>query len=417
MSKASLICLVVLLSGAAAAQLAAVHDGNLALEFPSPRRPGSAWYVDYTSYDQQPALRAAVHHFHAACDGYLYVTPTRLVYVPAFSPEQKDSFDVLLQNVSHARPRFSGIEFQALNQLQKFAFLSGDASGGAQAGQAARTSLVELLLLAISDFKAAQARFAAALVGNSPPASGASAGLDIAAPQIKVLSPAGVADGKLVEAGSAAPRILGYAAAPSEIRSLLINNVPASTRPLLPNVAEFVGNPISFPSEILPVDIRMSTAGGEAQLAFRLQKAVVQWPHIPLETRSATYKLDGRLLGYGRVSSVEVDGHPARLQGNPDGTTEFLVDLPLQVGENAVTGVLTTAQGVRENFPVTIQRFRRLSLQDIKTGLHTLATRRLLDLISERGVDFPLDGAAQRELRAAGAGSEVLRAIAEAERD
>jgi hypothetical protein len=417
MRKTYCICLIVLLCGAAGAQVAAAHDGELALKFPSPRRPGFAWYLDYATYDQQPAFRTAVHHFHAACDGYLYVTPTRLVYLPVFSPEQKDPFDVLLKDVTQVRPRFSGIEFQARDRVQKFALVTSEAANGATGQESSRSAVVELLTLAISDFKAAQTRFAAALIGGSAPEPGDTSANPIpAVPLLKVLSPEGVSDGKLVEAGSAAPRMLGYAAAPSEIRSVLINNLPASVRPLLPNVAEFAGTP-ALPAEVVPVDIGMAWAGGESHLAFRLQKAVVQWPHIPLETRSANYKLDGRLAGYGRVTSVEVDGHPARLQANADGTTEFLVDLPLQVGANAVSGVLTTAQGVRETFPVTIQRFRRLSLQDIKTGLHTLGTRRLLELIAERGVDFPLDSAAQRELRAAGAGSEVLRAIAEAERD
>jgi hypothetical protein len=423
MRRTGILWLILLFGGSATAQVPAVHDGELALEFPSARRPATSWYLDYTSYDQQPAFRTAVHHFHAACDGYLYITPTRLVYVPVFSPEQKDAFDVLLPNVTGVRPRYSGIELRLGDRVQKFAFLTGHATAGvAAAPQPAREALLALVKLALSDFKAAQAQFAADLTAGRAAGSVAS-GSDAApaAPRttiIKVLAPSGVSEDKLVDAGSATPRIIGYAAAPAEIRSVLINNAPGSLRPLSPTVAEFAGPPLQLAQEIVPVDIQTSSAAGESHLRFKVRKAVVQWPHIPLETRSATYTLQGHLLGYGQVTSVDVDGHAARLQSNPDGSADFLVaNLPLHAGRNALQGELITAQGTHETFPVTIERFRRLTLQDVKTGLQRLSTRRLLDLIAERGVDFPFDSAAQRELRAAGASAEVLQAVAQSEHE
>jgi hypothetical protein len=232
------------------------------------------------------------------------------------------------------------------------------------------------------------------------------------------LSPPGVSEGQLLDAGATAVRLLGYAAAPSEIRTVLINNAPATLRALSPKVAEFLGGPIQFTDAVTPVQVKMVSAGGESELNFKLRKPVVQWPHIPLETRHSVYTLEGRLTGYGKVQAVDVGGRAARLQNNPDGSSEFVVpDLPVNPGDNLLTGVITTAQGTRETFPVKIYRYRRLSLSDIKAGLQKLSTRRLLDLIAERGVDFPLNPATERELRAAGAGSEVLRAIADADRD
>jgi len=421
MWRAACALLIALLVAASAwAQVVVVHNGELALEFPSARHPGASWFVEYRTYAQEPAFRAAVHHFHAPCDGYLYVTPTRLVYLPVFSPEQKDSFDAPANQVRNVRERFSGIEFRAGDRVQKFAFLTDHGSIAAPREQDARPALGDFFKLAVIDFASAQSKLAAMALahGNAAEQSPAGKSAPSAIPLIRILAPPGASESKLVDAGMTELRILGVAAAPSAVRAVTINNAAATLRPLSANVIEFESEPIEFSAEVIPVNVALAFAGGDAQLNFKVRKPRIQWTRIPLETTHSKYTLDGRVVGYGAVRAVEVSGHPATLRVHPDGTIDFVVsDLPLRAGENVLEGIVVTAQGERETFPVKIERFRRLNLQDVKAGLHKLPRRRLVDLITERGVEFPLDAATEKDLRESGADKEVLRALAEADRD
>jgi hypothetical protein len=128
--------------------------------------------------------------------------------------------------------------------------------------------------------------------------------------------------------------------------------------------------------------------------------------------------------GFREVEHVEVAGVRATLRQRADGSTEFEAQgVPLNsLGVNKLEGFALSTSGLRETFKVEVRRKPPpgpplFTLQDVIDMLQgEIAPARIAGLVTERGVDFVLTEEAEKQLRAAGADSELLLAIAKAKK-
>ena len=103
------------------------------------------------------------------------------------------------------------------------------------------------------------------------------------------------------------------------------------------------------------------------------------------------------------------------LTRNPDSSVGFVTsDIPVDLGKNTFLGTIVSADGTRHSFSVVVERRPRLTLDFVRRAIQTLSRTRLLELLDEYGVDFPLDEVSTKQLRAAGADQTLLDAIGEA---
>src|SRR6266550_5911756 len=161
MGKLQFTCtaLLILVARLATAQVPTAHDGELALGF-AHNRAGqiSTWFVDYVEHAGEPAFRIPVHHFHAECNGYLYIGKTKLAYIPAFTPGQTDAFQIAHSDLKSVSPRYSGFSLTVGDKAQQFAFLS-EPTRRAVSAQDSREQLMLFVNLVITDFDLAQIEF------------------------------------------------------------------------------------------------------------------------------------------------------------------------------------------------------------------------------------------------------------------
>ncbi|HLK33098.1 MAG TPA: hypothetical protein VKT29_08405 [Terriglobales bacterium] len=420
-AKAICLSLLVLLASATVAQVPVAHDGELALQFPHIGRNGaSSWFVDYVDYSGEPAFRILVHHYHAWCYGYVYISANRVAYEPVFTPSLKDGFSVSRRSLSNVAPRFSGIEFEIGGKAEKFAFISGPSSPHMPRGLlTGRDQLLTFIQLAITNFQSARSQMARVLVGSQKTFSAEAAGESpprVSNPTISVLLPAGAAQDAVVDAGTSDLRVLGFAVQNSPIRLGWVNGRRLLLRFVAPNVAEFQSTVVPLAGDLTAVQVTLQTDIVRPQIEFSVRRPRVRFAMLPLETHDATYTLRGTLIGYGDVQAVRLLGVRGAIQRNADGSTSFeLPNVPMEVGKNVLTGSVYTAEGVREPFEANVTRIRRLDMAYIQEAMHVLSRARLLELINERGVDFQLDDLNEKVLRAAGADDALLLAISKAE--
>jgi hypothetical protein len=418
MGKLQFTCSVFLifLARLAHAQVPIAHDGELALGFAHNRAGQAAtWFVDYVEHAGELAFRISVHHFHADCAGYLYIGKTKIAYTPVFSPGQKDAFQVARSDLKGSSPRYSGFSITVGANTQQFAFLS-EAVKRTVAAQDGREQLMLFVSLMMSDFTLAQAEFGRIVAGWQPAFS--PAGAPMQAPGvavIRVFSPRGATEGNLVDSTRDSLGVMGVVAQPTPVRGVLMNGQPILTRQISTNIVEFQSAPVPLQSAATTINLLSISDSGQSQLRFTVRKPTITFANTPLRTPDATASVKGTLIGYGEIERVELDSKAATLTRNPDNSFGFEAPgIPVEVGKNTVLGSVVTADGARHSFSVVIERRPRLSLDFVRRAIQTLSRPRLLELLDEYGVDFQLDDATTKQLRAAGADPSLLEAIGEA---
>jgi hypothetical protein len=418
MGKLQFTCSVflILLARLAPAQVPTAHDGELALGFTHNRAGQTAtWFVDYVEHAGEPAFRISVHHFHAECAGYLYIGKTKISYTPAFTPGQKDAFQIARSDLTGSSPRYSGFSFTAGGKTQQFAFLSEPVKHSA-AAQDAREQLMLFVSLMMSDFDLAQTEFGRIVAGWQTAFSPAGApNQPTGVAGIRVFSPRGAAEGKLVDSTRDSLAVIGVVAQPAPVRGVLMNGQPVLTRQISTNIVEFQSAPVLLQSAATTVSLLSSYDSGQSQLTFTIRKPTITFATTPLRTPDATADVKGTLTGYGEIERVELEGKAATLTRNPDNSVGFETPgIPVELGKNTLQGTIVSADGARHSFSVVVERRPRLSLDFVRRAIQTLSRTRLLELLDEYGVDFQLDEATTKQLRAAGADQALLDAIGEA---
>jgi hypothetical protein len=407
---------LLLVAHLATAQVPTAHDGELALAF-AHHRAGqiSTWFVDYVEHAGQPAFRILVHHFHADCSGYLYIGKTELSYDPVFAPGQKDAFRLRRSDLKSASPRYSGFSFAVADKVQQFAFLSEPARGPISASDS-REQLMLFVNLMMTDFDLAQAEFGRVVAGwqqtLSPSAAPNRPG---GVSGIRIFSPLGAVDGKLVDSTRDSLAVVGVVAEPTPVRGVVMNGQPIPTRPITMNVVEFQSAPVRLQSPATSVNLLTIFDSGQAQMTFSVRKATITFAATTLRTPDPTATVKGTLIGYGEVERIEVDGRAATLTVNPDHSVAFETPgIPVKPGKNTLLGTIVGADGGQHSFSVLVDRQAKLSLDFVQRAIATLSRARLLELLDEYGVDFTLNEETKKQLRAAGADQSLLEAIDEA---
>jgi hypothetical protein len=418
MGKLQFTCpaLLILVAHLATAQVPAAHDGELALAFAHDRAgQTSTWFVDYVEHAGEPAFRIPVHHFHAECSGYLYIGKTELSYDPAFAPGQKDAFQVRRRDLKSASPRYSGFSFTVADKVQQFAFLS-EPAGHAISAQDSREQLMLFMNLMMTDFDLAQAEFGRIVAGWQQILSPSAApNQPVGVTGIRIFSPLGVVDGKLVDSARDLLAVVGVVAEPTPVRGVVMNGQPILTRPITMNVVEFQSAPMRLQSPATSVNLLTIFDSGQSQMTFTVRKATITLAATTLRTSDPTATVKGTLTGYGEVKRVELDGRAATLTSNPDHSVAFETPgIPVKPGKNTLLGTIVSADGTQSSFSVLVDRQPKLSLDFVQRAIHTLSRARLLELLDEYGVDFQLNEETKKELRAAGADQSLLEAIDEA---
>jgi len=409
------LTLVLFLVSLATGQVPAAHDGELALGF-AHNRSGqtSTWFVDYVEHGGEPAFRIAVHHFHAECDGYLYIGKTKLAYVPAFTPGQADGFEVARSDLKGSSPRYSGYSFSFGDKSQQFAFLS-EPSRQAVSEQDSREQLMLFVRLMMTDFDAAQSEFGFVAAGWQPSFSATAASKELTGvPGIKVLAPAGVADGASVDAGGESLALLGLVAQPTAVRGVLMNGQLLTTRPITKNIVEFQSAPRRLQDAATTVNLLTIFDSGQSQITFTVRKPAITFASATLYTSEGTATVKGTVVGYGEVESINLGGQAASVNRNADNSFSFVTSgLLVNPGKNVLQGTIVDAAGTKHPFSVVVERHVRLTLDFVRRAIRTLSRTRLLEVLDQYGVDFRLDEETAKQLRAAGADQKLLDAIAE----
>lgn len=158
----------------AAAQQAVMHEDRPALKFDgtSAMAPGvsGVTYVDSITRGGETAFRFLVRHIHEGhCQGFLYLTRTRIAYEPVDSPDfRAHAFDVLRTELKEAKPetspfgRYWSLNFQkeapaAASFVPLFDF--GAASGRPLHQPADSAPLSALFVRVVGGFDAAEQEF------------------------------------------------------------------------------------------------------------------------------------------------------------------------------------------------------------------------------------------------------------------
>ncbi len=407
------VAFIMTVAAALSAQTAVAPNGVPALSFSHAGRSGArAWMLEYITLSDlnEPAFRIRAHHYHGWCNGYLYITPTRVAYDPVFTPGQKDGFSLRRADIVSARPRFAGYEFATADKLFRFAFLS-DRTGAAASDQ--REALLQFVNGALRDFAAAQRGFVTALAGlpdASPPAK----------PLIRVLEPRGVQPGASADASGPVQSIVGVVSVAGGVRAAAVNDRPATLTPLAPDIALFQSPAFELPAGATPVKITVTASNDSSgELAFNATRPDITLSAPGTKVRDAAVTLRGSVVGLPDVERLNVAGRPVPLQRRADGGFDFVVpNVPVELGANAITGYAVQTDGRRQVFETVVTRIpalKPLTLDQLESGLRSgVSPSVMLGLVQSRGVAFELTPQIEKRLRALGATDDLLDAINEA---
>lgn len=380
------------------------------------RQRYSSWFVDYVQYDGEPAFRIRVHHYHKWCNGYLFLTPTRVAYVPQFTPSVNDSVAIARQDIVGTTPRYAGYEISIQNTTYAFAFLSDPDTAFAAGESDGRTDLLKFVSLALSDFAAAQRSFLTSIAGGDP---GSTTPRFTMEPIIKVLNPVGAINNATVDASAPTQSVLGIAAAAGGIKAVTVNGAPANLIPLSPDIVQFKSADL-FLKDANTVSI--AATGGDnsvTQVAFNLIRPGVRitQPAVVGKIVDPAVTIRGLVIGIHNFERIDLAGKNLAVSKQPDGTFAFeSASVPLNMGLNCIPGFLVRANGDRELFWATVLRVPPgpppLSLDRIEGALRADVTNgRLINLVNENGVDFQLTPEIERHLRSLGATKTLIDAI------
>ena len=246
-----------------------------------------------------------------------------------------------------------------------------------------------------------------------------------APPAITLVEPAGAEESKPVEAG-ATLKVRGIATQPSGIALVTVNGQPATLKILSPQTSEFLlpSLPVA-PGTTSVLVLATSTDKAEAHLVFSVVRPEVKVtsPAPGAQSTEATVSVRGVATGFRELERVEVAGQRATLTRQPDGSVHFeIAAVPVPVGESTLQGSAVSSSGHSEPFTIAVKRLPppgppALGLKEVLDALNNRVPKpRLLALISQYGVDFALNEDTERQLREAGADSDLLLAIAKAKK-
>ena len=246
-----------------------------------------------------------------------------------------------------------------------------------------------------------------------------------APPVITLVEPAGAEESKPAEAG-ATLRVRGIATQPSGIALVTINGQPATLKVLSPQTAEFLLPALAVaPGASSVLVLATATDKAEAHLVFSVTRPEVKVtaPAPGTQSNEATVTVRGVASGFREVERVEVAGQRATLTRQADGSVQFEVAaVPVPVGESVLQGSAVSTSGHAESFTIAVKRLPppgppALGLKEVLDALQSRVPKaRLLALIQQYGVDFALNDDIERQLREAGADSDLLLAIAKAKK-
>lgn len=419
------IAFVVTMICSSFAQLAVEHDASPSLQFRHVyARRLSSWFVDYLSYKGQHALRIPVHHYHGACNGYLYLSADGIAYSPSFTPKQNDGFDYSRSDLKEAKPRFAGVDlYFSLNKREGFAFISEPESGSNAFRQEEREQLLMLVSLALRDYAAAELQFLRVLAGAQSKFSPQTDAKSTApqASSIVVLPPPNSERDAPIDVSGAQAQVSGVAAGATGVREVKVNGQPATLTQLSPQISLFQSAGLVLRPGVNDVAIAATFVNGSSkQMQARLNRQEIAIDGAsdgaPLEVTSPTVRVAGKITGIRGVEDVQLAGVHARIQHAPDGTVLFDTDeIDIAPGRQDLQGMVQAAGG-EQSFVVPIERVKglqSLSFNRVEEALrkHIMPLAGLRQLVQQRGVNFQLDDEAEARLRSLGADSNLILAI------
>ncbi len=244
-------------------------------------------------------------------------------------------------------------------------------------------------------------------------------------PSISMLEPAGAEEGRTVSAYESTLHVRGIASQATGIASISVNGQSAFFKPLAPQTVEFDLRDLPLGAGMSAVVVvATATDKSVGQMTFKVSRSEVRVlePGTGSETTDAAVKVRGLAVGFADVDRVDVAGQSASLRRREDGAVEFeAAGVSLALGPNALQGYVLTRSGVRQSFRLDLKRLPPpgpppLTLAEVEKALTDLPRKRVATMIAEFGVDFELSEEAEKRLRAAGADSDLLLAIAKAKR-
>lgn len=418
-------------------QTAVSHAYVPALKFKHQvRQRYSSWFVDYVQNNGEPAFRLRVHHYHTWCNGYLFITPTRVAYMPELTPSVNDSFTIERSDIVRTVPRYAGYQISKSDKTYAFAFLSESDEAFVSGESEGRNDLLAFVALTLSDFATAQRQFLSALAGSGADAKGADAEAVTqfsAAPLIRVLSPAGATHNATMEAGAPKQSILGIAAAASGIKAVTVNGTPATLTPLSPQIVQFVSSGLS-PKDLGTIPVLVAAAAADSSVTqvtvnIACPGVRITQPAAGGKTTDPAVTIRGLVVGMPHVEHVYLAGKKLPVSKQPDGTFAFeSANVPVEIGANYIPGFVARADGEDELFSATVWRTTtepeppppgppRLTFERIKGALQADVTNsRLISLVDEYGVDFDLTPEMEKFLRSHGANKALIDAISNSQK-
>jgi hypothetical protein len=418
------IAFVLAAIGTSLPQVAVEHETSPSLQFRhiySQRL--SSWFVDYVVYRGERALRIPVHHYHAACNGYLYLTAERIAYNPSFTPKENDGFDYSRSDLKNAKLRFAGVDLYFLSgKRDSFAFISEPESGSDAFRPDERQQLLTLINLGFHDFAAAERQFLGVLAGSqSKFLPQADAGSRTAqAPSVRVLPPPNAEKDAPIDVSGAQAQIYGVAADDAGIREIKVAGQPAVLTKLTPQISLFQASGLALRPGVNDVPIAATFANGSTkEIQARLNRqeiAIDGTENGPLVVISPITAIKGTITGIRGVEDVQVAGVHARILHASSDTVHFDAEgIDVAPGSQELPGVVQAVNGAQQ-FLVPVNRVKGippLSYSRIEDALRNGIFPRagLRKWIEQRGVNFKLDTESENKLRSLGADDNLILAI------
>lgn len=245
-------------------------------------------------------------------------------------------------------------------------------------------------------------------------------------PVISMLDPVGAEAGKAIDVAAARISLRGVASQPSGITAVTVNNSPAHLKVLAPTTVEFTLPDFAVnPGASAVVVVASGADKSQSQMIFTVNHPDVRLldPAPNFETDKDTVHVRGIAAGFRAIDRVEIGGKPASFRTNTAGEVEFEADaVPLSVGANTIQGFVVPRDGARQAFQIAVQRKAPpgpppLALSEVVEALQKgVPAPRVATLVSQFGVSFPLTDDAEKQLRTAGADTNLLLVIAKSKK-
>ncbi len=389
---------------------------------------------DLVSQGSDPVIRYPVAHQHTTtgCAGYLYVSRTTIKFEVLGPPQDKaHAFELKRSDLTTAQQwRFWGTtlpeaeyKFRGGGTYHFFrvhrSWVENVQRTGNQKLDWADVLPFQELIDVVMDFDGILDKIAAreARLRPAPPA---------APPVISMLDPVGAEAGKVLDIPAARVHLRGVASHASGIASVTVNNAAAITKPLAPTTVEFQVSDFAVnPGASAIVIVANAADKSSGQLIFTMNHPDVRIvsPAMHSETDKEAVKVHGVAVGFRAIDLIEVAGKKATIQTNPTGEVEFEADaVPLTVGDNNLQGFVAAHDGSRMPFKVAVKRNPPpgpppLALNEVVDALQKgVPAARVASLVSQFGVSFALTDDAEKQLRSAGADTNLLLVIAKAKK-